>query len=191
MRSSNIIITSDFYDFVNAKHPKMDEDVFVVRIKGEAENFNKLHDNFKKIKGYYSSLFQGFVVKSRLEKYEIDYLFKGLIINPKSEKKEDAIKLEIEKIAEIKNVPVETIEKELEAGVKEELVHTETLTSLAEGKTSVSDAIKGIVLDHMKEGLQENLLYGGALSADTYHQIDDSEYTWIYNRIGIYALYKG
>ncbi|MEK6880837.1 MAG: hypothetical protein AABY22_14555, partial [Nanoarchaeota archaeon] len=167
MNSSNIILSGDSYDFVNAKHPKMEEDVFVVRIKGEAENFNKLHDNFKKIKGYYSSLFQGFVVKSRLEKYEIDHLFKGLIVNPKSEKKEDAIKSDIEKIADKRNVPVETIEKELEAGVKDELVHTETLTNLAEGKTSVTDAIKGIVLDHMKEDIEKKEDGGDVISASS------------------------
>ena len=34
-------------------------------------------------------------------------------------------------------------------------------------------------------------LQGGKISEKSYHQIDDSGYTWLYNQLGIYALYKG
>lgn len=151
--SEGVLVSTDLYDFTKSKHTKTNEDLYIVKLKQDIENFNVLKSNFSKIKGYYSSYVKGFIVKDNMNKESLDALFDGVVFK---NKKGLNLNKELAEISEKTEVPLEQVKKELDNTVGEEEVHRENLEKLQKGEITVDDALKGIVIDHMKEEIDKN-----------------------------------
>ena len=127
--------SNDIYEFVETKHTKTGDTIYVLRIKKRLSpaEYKTVEANIKLIRGYYSGFVKGFVLKSKITKNEIERLFEGTSLAttelPKSESSETltggkADNKTIEEIAAMHNVTVEYAKEQLEKGIEIESEHT-------------------------------------------------------------------
>ena len=71
--------SNDIYEFVETKHTKTGDTIYVLRIKKRLSpaEYKTVEANIKLIRGYYSGFVKGFVLKSKITKNEIERLFEG------------------------------------------------------------------------------------------------------------------
>lgn len=77
--NADAIYSNDVYDFVETKHTKTGDTIYVLRVKPSLsrDEFKKVDSNVKLISGYYSGFVKGFIIKSEISENEILRLFEG------------------------------------------------------------------------------------------------------------------
>jgi hypothetical protein len=143
-----IIVSNDIYEFVETKHTKTGDTIYVLRIKKRLSpaEYKIVESNVKLIRGYYSGFVKGFVLKSKITDNEIQRLFEGTSLANITEKTEGVLtggkadKLTIQDIANKHNVSLEYAQEQLKTGIQIEAEHTDDVEKQAE-----------ISLDHLSE----------------------------------------
>ena len=136
------------YEFVETKHTKTGDTIYVLRIKKRLSpaEYKIVESNVKLIRGYYSGFVKGFVLKSKITDNEIQRLFEGTSLANITEKTEEVLtggkadKLTIQDIANKHNVSLEYAQEQLKTGIQIEAEHTDDVEKQAE-----------ISLDHLSE----------------------------------------